>query len=137
MKVECWRSRILTDLGEAYLLAAHEREASEAADSALELAREHGERGHEAWCLRLLGEIALYRRRPDETQSHFRNAIELATALGMRPLVAHSHFGLARLYRSTGERDEARGSLATATTMFREMDMGLWLEPAEAELRES
>lgn len=45
-------------------------------------------------------------------------------------------FGLAKLYRRTGKRDEARGSLATATTMFREMDMRLWLEQAEAELKE-
>ena len=53
----------------------------------------------------------------------------------MRPLVAHCHLGLGRLYRRTGDSEQAREHLTTATTMYREMDMRFWLEQAEAELR--
>ena len=54
----------------------------------------------------------------------------------MRPLVAHCHLGLGKLYRRTGQRDEAREHLTTATTMDREMGMTYWLEQAEAEMRQ-
>ena len=58
--------------------------------------------------------------------------MSLAEELGMRPLVARCHLGLAKLSRLTGNRHLAEEHLATATTMFREMDMRFWLE-AEAE----
>jgi hypothetical protein len=54
----------------------------------------------------------------------------------MRPLVAHCHLGLGRLYRRTGQREQAREHLATGVAMLREMDMRFWLEPAAAELKE-
>ena len=43
----------------------------------------------------------------------------------MRPLVAHCHLGLGKLYRRTGKREQAQEHLTTATTMYREMDMTL------------
>jgi hypothetical protein len=54
----------------------------------------------------------------------------------MRLLVAHCHAGLGRLYQRTTKREQAHVHLTTATTMYREMDMGLWLEMAEAEVKE-
>lgn len=51
----------------------------------------------------------------------------------MRPLIAHCHFGLGKLNRRTENIDLARQHLATATTLYREMDMGYWLERAQAE----
>ena len=56
----------------------------------------------------------------------------LATELGMRPLVAHCHLGLGTLYRRTGDSAKAPEQLTTATTMYREMGMTIWLEKAEA-----
>jgi hypothetical protein len=53
----------------------------------------------------------------------------------MRPLVAHCHLGLAKLYKRTGKREEARERLTTAATMYREMDMRFWVEQTEAEMR--
>jgi hypothetical protein len=58
----------------------------------------------------------------------------LATELGLRPLVAHCHLGLGRLSRRTGDQAKAHEHLTTATTLYRAMDMGFWLEKAEAEL---
>jgi hypothetical protein len=64
----------------------------------------------------------------------YRAAMALAAELGMRPLVAHCHLGLGKLYRRTGNRQQAKEHLTTATTMYREMDMNFWLETANEEL---
>jgi len=61
-------------------------------------------------------------------------SLALAEPRGMRPLVARCHLGLGKLSRRTGQREQAREHLTTATTMYREMDMRFWLEQAEAEL---
>ncbi|RPJ36314.1 MAG: adenylate cyclase, partial [Planctomycetaceae bacterium] len=126
-------------LSEAYLLAGREADAHTAAQRALALARQYKERGHEAYTLRLLGEIAASEDSLDiaKAENHYRQALALAEELGMRPLIAHCHVGLGKLYRRIGKREEAEQHLTTATTMMREMEMGLWLERAEAELKES
>jgi hypothetical protein len=54
----------------------------------------------------------------------------------MRPLVAHCHLGLGKLYARTDKREQAREHLTTATTLYREMDMRFWLEQAEAQMKE-
>jgi hypothetical protein len=52
----------------------------------------------------------------------------------MRPLAAHCHLGLGKLYGRTGKGEQAREYLTTATTMYHDMDMRFWLEQAEAEM---
>ena len=52
----------------------------------------------------------------------------MATELGMRPLEAHCHLGLGKLYRRRGECERARMYVATAAGMYRDMDMRLWLD---------
>src|SRR5262249_25072563 len=64
-----------------------------------------------------------------------RKALTLAAGLGMRPLVAHCHLGLGKLFARTGKREQARESFTTPTTMYRGMDMPFWLERAEVELK--
>ena len=49
----------------------------------------------------------------------------------MRPLVAHCHLGLARLYRRTDNPEQAQERLSTATAMYGEMGMAYWLEKLE------
>jgi class 3 adenylate cyclase/tetratricopeptide (TPR) repeat protein len=126
----------VVQLGEAYLLADRVEDARASADRAVRLARERGERGHEAWALRLLGEIASHHDHPDvaTAEAHYGAAMTLAAELGMRPLAAHCHLGLGKLYRRTGKHEPAQEHLATATTMYRQMAMGFWLEKAEAAL---
>jgi len=128
----------ISRLGETYLLAGRKEEAIQVTLRALSLARDKKERGHEAWVLRLLGEISSQADRPDveKTEEHYCQAMALAEELGMRPLIAHCLVGLGKLYRRTGNRQQAEEHLTTATAMMREMQMGLWLERAEAELKE-
>ena len=125
-------------MSEAYLLAGRMQEAVQLAGRALGLARTYKERGHEAWALRLLGEIAAHQAPPETEPAahHYRQALALAEELGMRPLVAHCHLGLGKLYRRTGKREQAQEHLTTATTMYREMGMTYWLEQAEAEMKD-
>jgi len=132
-----YHSLSVEQLGEAYLLADQIDNARACADRAVMLARGRGERGFEAWALRLLGDIASHHGRPDvaTAAAHYGAAMTLASELEMRPLVAHCHSGLGRLYLRTGEREMAREHLTTATAMYREMDMGFWLEQAETEMR--
>jgi hypothetical protein len=52
----------------------------------------------------------------------------------MRPLVAHCHLGLGKLYARTADLAQAEEHRAKATSMYREMGMGFWLEQAGAEL---
>jgi predicted ATPase len=126
----------LAYLGEAHLLAGRRDDAAAVGQRALDLAHRQKERGNEAWVLRLLGDIAAQADPPDleSAEGHYTQAMARADELGMRPLVAHCHLGLSKLFQRTGDRAKAAKHLAIAATMYREMDMGFWLEKAEAEL---
>jgi tetratricopeptide (TPR) repeat protein len=130
------RALQLSTLGEAHLHAGRLEEASTLAARALEHARTYQERGHEAYALRLLGEIATHQDLPEiePAEHHYRQALALAEALGMRPLVAHCHLGLGSLYAKTGQREQAHAELSAAIDLYRAMDMTFWLPQAEAAL---
>jgi tetratricopeptide (TPR) repeat protein len=116
------------------LLLGNLLEAKRIVKRALELAEANEERGIAADILELLGEIAAAERptASDAADEFFRRAKGLATELGMRPLIAHCHLGLGKLYRRMSKGQEARQHLTTATTMYGEMGMTYWLEQAEA-----
>ena len=94
-----------------------------------------GERGNEAWALHLLGEVAAGEERPDVEVAdlRYRQARALADERGMRPLVARCHLGLGAVHARAKTPARAREHLTTAVAMFRDMDMRLWLERADAE----
>jgi tetratricopeptide (TPR) repeat protein len=128
----------LTSLGDLYAVNGRLDDAAVQAEQALTIARTREELGHEAYALHLVGEIAA-QREPllvEKARDAYRRAIALAEATGLRPLVAHCYLGLGKLYRRTGQRQEAQEHFTVATTMYREMDMRFWLEKAEAEIRE-
>jgi class 3 adenylate cyclase/tetratricopeptide (TPR) repeat protein len=126
-------------LSEGYRLAGRLEEATRVAIRALELARAHQERGHQAYALRLLGDIATHREPPEAepAATHYRQALALAEALGMRPLQAHCHCGLGILYARLGQREPAHAELATAFELYRTMAMPFWLRQAEAALAQA
>jgi tetratricopeptide (TPR) repeat protein len=123
-------------LGEAQALAGRLEEAHTLAQHALSHAREHQERGYQAYALRLLGDIAA-RREPlqsEPAEAYYRQALALAEELGMRPLQAHCHLGLGKLYATTAQHEQARAELSTAIELYRSMAMTFWLPQAEAAL---
>jgi len=122
-------------LGRACLRLGRLDDARRLGDQAVESSQRQP--GFAAHALHLLGDIATHPDRfdPETGRTHYRKGLALAEPRGMRPLVGHCHLGLAKLYRRTGQREQARDHLTTATTMYRVMDMRFWLEQAEAEMR--
>ena len=128
----------LVSLGHAYLAAGRPEDAERRAREALAMCRQQTRRDVEADALHLIGDLAARREPPagEQAEDSYRQALALAEPRRMRPLIAHCHLGLGKLYRRTGKQDQGRDHLTTATTMYREMDMRFWLEQAEPELRE-
>jgi tetratricopeptide (TPR) repeat protein len=127
------RGRAYHSLGRAGLLLGRLDEAQRLGEHAVESSPGH--HGYVAHALHLLGDIATH---PDQFdaesgKAHYLKALTLAEPRGMRPLIAHCHLGLGKLYRRMGKRDQAQEHLTTATATYREMDMRYWLEQAEAE----
>jgi tetratricopeptide (TPR) repeat protein len=137
-KRSVYHSRLLGYLSEAYLLDGRPDDALPLAVSALESSIARKERGFQAYALRLVGEIAARRGRPDvdEAESDYHQAMALAEELGMRPLQAHCHLGLGTLYATIDCPEPARAELSAATALYRAMDMTFWLPEAESALAE-
>jgi DNA-binding SARP family transcriptional activator len=121
-------------LGEARLMEGHVDEAGRQAAGALEVARRHGQRGSEAWALRLLGEVATRRSAFDraEAEAHFAAAAALAQERGMRPLLAHCHLGVGETCRRAGEKSRAATAIEAALSAYRSLEMPYWIARAEA-----
>jgi tetratricopeptide (TPR) repeat protein len=127
---------LLGYLSEAYLLDGRPEDARPLAVSALELASSRKERGFQAYALHLVGEVAAQHAPLNikEAAADYHQALVLAEELGMRPLQAHCHLGLGRLYLKTGQREQAHRALSTAITMYQTMAMTFWLPQTAAAL---
>ena len=101
----------------------------------LALVRRLGARGLETHALSLMGGVAAASG-AENAEGYYREALALAEPRGMRPLIAHCHFGLGKLHRRRGNREQGQVHLTIAMAMYREMGMGYWPEQAEAEMRE-
>ena len=120
-----FRSMVGVQLGEALFLAGRAEEAFECTERALALARKRVECGHEAWALRLLGEISSQADAADDNaaRKYYGEALTLATTLGMRPLAAHCYHGLGRVLQRTGQQKEAEERMTKATEMYADIGM--------------
>jgi tetratricopeptide (TPR) repeat protein len=129
----------VTYLGEAYLLTGYMDEDTGLARSTLAFARDLKAQGNEAYALRLLGEIHAHQDPPEveSAEAAYRQALVLAEALGMRPLLAYCHLGLGTLYAKVGRRAQAHAALSTAIELFQAMEMTFWLPRAEAVLAQT
>ena len=89
-----------------------------------------------AHALHLLGDIAIQHDQinSESGEIHYRKALALAEPRGMRPLVAHCHFSLGKLYRQMSKKKEAEEYYTTAAAMYREMEMGFWEKRTELEI---
>lgn len=123
-------------LAEGYLYAGRVDKAVDTAENAWALARQHKERGNEAWALKILGDACMHegRRDPDRAESHYHRALELGRDLEMRPLAAHCRMAIASVHALRGATAEAREEIAAATELFGAMEMTLWRDRAQAAL---
>jgi class 3 adenylate cyclase/tetratricopeptide (TPR) repeat protein len=123
-------------LGEAHLVAGRLEVAQALAEHTLALAREHQQRGTQAYALHLLGEIAARLDPPEgePAEAYYQQALALADQLGMRPLVAHCHLGLGTLYAKIGCQEPAHAELSAAIALYHAMEMTFWLPQAETVL---
>jgi len=121
-------------LGRACLLLGRLDEAQRLGARALASSPHHP--GFAAHARHLLGDVATHPDRFDaeRAEAQYRQALALAEPCGMRPLVAHCHLGLGRLYARIGRREEAHAELSAAIALYRAMDMTFWLAEAEAPL---
>jgi tetratricopeptide (TPR) repeat protein len=118
-------------LGRTYLRLGRLDEARRLGARAVESASDRVDFVPDA--LQLLGDLWTHPDRFDAGRGsgYYGEALALAEPRGMRPLLAHCHLGLGKLYRGTGDGGRAREHLFTAATMYREMGMRFWLEEAE------
>jgi tetratricopeptide (TPR) repeat protein len=103
-------ARVLEMHGSVLLAAARWDEAASVAARALETARAHGEPGHEAWALRLLGDIARrwQPRAVEPALDYYERALALADRLQMRPLAVRCRLERAEVLSQASPSD-ARG----------------------------
>jgi tetratricopeptide (TPR) repeat protein len=122
-----------TTLAHAHLLAGRVGTAREHAARAHAECVRRRERGSEAWALRLLGEVAAASEPPDlaAAGASYRRSLELAEELGMRPLMAHCHLGLAKSTSEAGSA-AAQAHLAAAVEQYEALGMTYWRERASA-----
>ena len=121
-------------LSEGYLASGHFQDARASAEEAFSLARKHKERGHEAWTLKLLGDIFLLQDLPDsdKSEAYYRQALGLSEELGMRPLQAHCRVGIGKAYVKRRSVAQACAEVAAALELYRSMEMIFWAEQAES-----
>ena len=122
MKFAARHSLRLAYLGEAYLLSGRPDEAAATAAKALELARMHKERAHEAYAFRLHGELAEHRGAAADAEAHYRSALAIAQQLGMRPLRRTATPG-SPARSSRPARSAAKTQREAAAKLFRSMEM--------------
>ncbi len=96
-------------MGKALFTDGQIEQALERTQKALELARQRGEQGHLAYALNLLGEIAMqpYFLNRQLAENHLCDAIKIAEALTMRPLLVDSYKKLSQFYLARGNSHKA------------------------------
>ena len=120
-----YHSRLVAWLAEASLCADRLDDAQHHAERALTLTRERGEPGLEARVLYFLGEVASRREPPqlEVAERHYRQALAMGEARGLRPLVARCHEALGVLAGREGRDQEAHERFTVSAAMYRDMGM--------------
>jgi class 3 adenylate cyclase/tetratricopeptide (TPR) repeat protein len=116
-------------LGLTHLTNGALAKADAIATTSLELSRKHGYRPAEVHALRLIGSIHAKNIPSEAAQAErrYREALELATTLGMKPEVAHANRDLAELFSRTGRSSDARRASSVAAELYKSMGMARYI----------
>ncbi len=127
-------SLCMASLAEGYLFSGRVNEAARCAARAVDLSNQYKERGHEAWALKISGDISLQgkKREAAVAEAYYRKALALGSELGMRPLAAHCHVGIGSVYAVQCITEKAREEFVAASEQFRSMEMTHWQNRVEA-----
>jgi class 3 adenylate cyclase/tetratricopeptide (TPR) repeat protein len=112
-----------------YLAANRPAEAASELQHGLAAVAARNAHGYRPTLLRLEAEV-LAPQNVVGALGRLREALALATELGLRPEAAHCHLALGTLHRRTGRSEEGRAHITAATSMYRDMEMTGWLSPA-------
>jgi class 3 adenylate cyclase/tetratricopeptide (TPR) repeat protein len=136
MDVMVYHPLWLSYVAEAHVLAGRLDDAHQCVERALHLSQVQKEQSSQAWALRAAGVLASHRKALDfeAAANCYNDARTLAEGLGMRPLVAHCHAGLASLSQRSGKRADGEAHRRAATELYREMNLTQWLEEAQADM---
>jgi class 3 adenylate cyclase/tetratricopeptide (TPR) repeat protein len=128
LQASFWPTHPLTVLADAYRAVGEVALATETASRALKLADKREERGFEAWAMLVMAGINDAAERLEEAKQWYRRALQQASNLSMRPLVAHCHKGLSNCYLSLGNEKEAQLENKIALEIYRSLGMTHWLD---------
>ena len=123
-----WPTHALTVLADAYCAVGEISLATETVSRALKLSDKREERGFEAWAMLVMAGINDTAERLEEAKQWYSRALQHASNLSMRPLVAHCHKGLANSYLRLGNEKEAKLENKTALEIYRSLGMTYWLQ---------
>jgi tetratricopeptide (TPR) repeat protein len=120
----------ITVLAEAYRQLGQLDMAVKTSEKALKIFHKNQERSFGAWTLYVAARI-----QSDNTQEQVANqsliqATDLASAIGMRPLLAHCYLELGKL-SSRLRNEDAQEIIQKAIALYRSLDMSFWLREAE------
>jgi tetratricopeptide (TPR) repeat protein len=124
-----WPVHPLTVLADAYRAVGEFSLATETGSRALKLADKREERGFEAWAMLVMAGIKDAAEQLEEATQWYQRALQQASNLSMRPLVAHCHKGLANLYLQLGDEKEAQLKNKTALEIYHQLGMTYWQKP--------
>jgi tetratricopeptide (TPR) repeat protein len=123
-----WIVHPLTVLADTYHAVGEISLATETVSRALKLSDKREERGFETWAMLVMARINDAAERMEEAKQWYRRALQSASNLSMRPLVAHCHKGLANSYLRSGNEKEAQLKNKTALEIYRSLGMTYWLQ---------
>ena len=114
--------------GRACLLLGELDQAQRLADQAIGASRRQP--GTMAHALRLLGDVESHpdRLNVERAERHYHDALALGERHAMRPLLAHCHLGLGRLYTAAGMTSLARNHVERATRAYGDLALPFCFE---------
>ena len=118
----------LTVLADVYRAVGDISLATETVEHALKISNEREELGFEAWTMFVMAGIKNKANQPGEADRWYRHALQQASNLSMRPLMAHCHRGLANSYFRQGDKNQAQLEDEAARKIYRSLGMTFWLK---------
>jgi len=126
LRASFWPTHPLIILADVYRAVEKVSEAAETVSRALKISDQRGERGFEAWALLVMAGIKNAAQQHEEAINWNQRALQQASDLSMRTLVAHCHLGLAESYLDLGNVKQAQFENETALEMYQSLGMTYW-----------